>query len=362
MKFNLILSTALVVFLSTSQFAQGRGFGGGGYHGGGESSGYHGGGMDSGYHGGGADSGYHPSANYGGYHPDSFSGYHPDSFSGYHPDNDSGYHPQSFAGSYSGLDDARVGLPTDAGFAAAGAGAGAAAVGSGAVARDVTQPLTSTHLAAQGAAVRNAFNGAGTFNGSWLADHPNAWNAAGWDRGNYWNWADWAAATGELGWGADVNPVFYDYGTNISYQGDQVYYGDTPIATADQYYQQAEGLAESAPPADAQNSGWKPLGVFALVQNDQDSPQFLIQFAVNKSGAIAGNYVDLVSDSVLPIHGAVDTKTQRVAWIVGNNKKNVGETGLYDLTKSEAPVLIHRGSDSTQQWLLVRLKKPNQAS
>lgn len=361
MKSNIALTIALLL-LSANQFVLGRGFGGGGgYHGGGggfsgggfSGGGYHGGGFDSGYHGGGFDSGYHPSSFDGGYHPESFGGYHPDSFSGYHPDAYAGgYHD------YSGIDDAHIGLPTDAGFGAAGA----AAVGSGAVARNVTQPMNSTHLAAQGAAVRNAFNGTGTFNGSWLADHPNAWNAVGWNNGNYWNWADWAAATGALGWGADVNPVFYDYGTNITYQDDQVYYGQTPIATTDQYYEQAAGLADSAPPTDAQSSNWTPLGVFALVQNDQDSPQFLIQFAVNKSGAVAGNYVDLLSDSVLPIHGAVDTKTQRMAWIVGNNKKNVGETGLYDLTKNESPVLIHHGSNSTQQWLLVRLKKPNHQS
>ena len=31
----------------------------------------------------------------------------------------------------------------------------------------------------------------------------------------------------------------------------------------------------------------------------------------------------------------------------------------YNLTKDEAPALIHFGSDRTEQWLLVRLKNPD---
>ena len=61
------------------------------------------------------------------------------------------------------------------------------------------------------------------------------------------------------------------------------------------------------------------------------------------------------------IQGTVDKKSQRVAWTVGDNKRTVGETGLYNLTKDESPVLIHIGKDKTQQWTLVRLKPPEQA-
>ena len=54
--------------------------------------------------------------------------------------------------------------------------------------------------------------------------------------------------------------------------------------------------------------------------------------------------------------GSVDKQTQRVAFTVGDNKDTVVETGLYNLTKDEAPALIHVGKDKTEQWLLVRLK------
>ncbi len=46
-----------------------------------------------------------------------------------------------------------------------------------------------------------------------------------------------------------------------------------------------------------------------------------MQLAVNKSGTLAGNYSDLISGTTVPIQGAVDKKTQRVAWTVGDNKR-----------------------------------------
>ena len=69
-----------------------------------------------------------------------------------------------------------------------------------------------------------------------------------------------------VGWAAGVQPIAYDYGNNVTYQDDQVYYGSQPVATAEQYYQQASTLAQSAPAADATADDWMPLGVFALVQ------------------------------------------------------------------------------------------------
>ncbi len=124
-----------------------------------------------------------------------------------------------------------------------------------------------------------------------------------------------------------MQPVAYDYGTNITYQGDQVYYGNQPVATADQYYQQAATLAQSAPPADPQATNWMPLGVFALVKDAQDTPHYVMQLAIDKSGALAGNYCDLASDTVHPIHGAVDRDNQRVAWTVGNNARPSAKWG-----------------------------------
>ena len=40
---------------------------------------------------------------------------------------------------------------------------------------------------------------------------------------------------------------------------------------------------------------------------------------------------------------------------MGDKSQTVVETGLYNLTKDEAPALLHFGTEKTQQWLLVRL-------
>jgi hypothetical protein len=98
-----------------------------------------------------------------------------------------------------------------------------------------------------------------------------------------------------------------------------------------------------------------------LTKPDQTSSDVTIQLAVNKQGIIRGNSTDNKTDKTQVIQGALDKKTQRVAFTVGDNKTEVVEVGLYNLTKDEAPALIHFGTDRTEQWLLVRLKKPNES-
>ncbi len=200
------------------------------------------------------------------------------------------------------------------------------------------------------------------FGQGWYAAHPGAWCPTGWTAGRAWGVATWPAVGSWYGWGSSVQPVYYDYGNSITYQGDQVYYGDQPAATADQYYQQASTLAQSQPASDPNTGEWMPLGVFGLVRGDQSDPYYVMQLGVNKSGAVAGNYQDVLSGTSVPVQGAVDQKTQRLAWTVGENKTTVGETGILNLTKDEAPALIHIGKDKTQQWTLVRLKQPQPPS
>jgi len=88
----------------------------------------------------------------------------------------------------------------------------------------------------------------------------------------------------------------------------------------------------------------------------------MMQMAVNKQGNIAGMYYNTSDDVSLPIQGAVDRTTQRAAWTVGDKKNTVLETGIYNLTKEETPVLVHFGDQKTQNWLMVRLDKPESDS
>jgi hypothetical protein len=101
---------------------------------------------------------------------------------------------------------------------------------------------------------------------------------------------------------------------------------------------------------------WMPLGVFALSTSQEESqPSILIQLAVSKDGIIQGVYQNTTTNDSKPIQGSVDRETQRAAWSIGDNKETVMETGLFNLTENEAPVLVHFGAEERQTWLLVRL-------
>jgi uncharacterized protein (TIGR03000 family) len=274
----------------------------------------------------------------GGYHAPALGGYHAPVLGGYK------------VGSVGSLD-RHVGLATDMGFGHAVGVAGGGYVRAG----NFTRAYSPAVLAARGTAVRGGFYHYGAFNTGWWGAHSGAWRPFGWDAARAWGWATWPLLTGWFG--GLAAPIYYDYGTNIVYQGDQVYIDDQPGPTAAVYYQQAADLALSAPPAPppAKDEEWQSLGVFALVQGEQSDTTAVFQLAVNKAGIIRGNYYDVLTDTNLPVRGAVDKKTQRASWVVGDQKTTVYDTGIANLTKDESPLLIHFGKDRTQQWLLVRV-------
>jgi hypothetical protein len=70
---------------------------------------------------------------------------------------------------------------------------------------------------------------------------------------------------------------------------------------------------------------------------------------------------DRAADKTYPIQGRVDKETQRVAFTIGDNPDLVMETGMYNLTQDQTPVLVHKGTDITQTNLLIRLEQPQRA-
>ena len=123
-----------------------------------------------------------------------------------------------------------------------------------------------------------------------------------------------------------------------------------------------DSIGTTGAAAEAPSDGdWLPLGVFALTKANEKNSIVTIQLAVNKQGVIRGNYTDTKTGKTMVIQGAVDKQTQRVAFTVGDNISNLIETGLYNLTKDEAPALVHVSSDKTAQYLLVRLDKDKDA-
>jgi hypothetical protein len=267
-------------------------------------------------------------------------------------------------------------------------GPGGATVGAGRVGMKVTGPGGNTYTkVAGGAAIRGpggntvaAGRGASFVNGQfvggrswsavngnftrwncftpgWYGRYPGAWWPGRWAvAATAWSTATWATAGGYCGCTGDG--TYYDYGENVNYQDGTVYYGDQPVATAEQYYSQADEIAASG--QQTQNEEWLPLGVFAVIaEPTQTQTDKVVQLAMNKEGVIRGNLQDSLTDKVVPVVGAVDKQTQRVALKLEGNDSVVVETGLYDLTNDEVPLLVHFGPDRQEARTLIRLKQPD---
>ncbi|HVL11226.1 MAG TPA: hypothetical protein VM529_01585, partial [Gemmata sp.] len=152
---------------------------------------------------------------------------------------------------------------------------------------------------------------------------------------------------------------YYDYGSNVVYEGDTVYVNGDSVGTQTQYAEQAIAIADTGKQAEAKtDEEWLTLGVFAMVQGEQTDSNDLFQLAVNKAGTIRGNFYNVLGDTTLPVYGSVDKKTQRAAWTVGDKKEPIYEVGFANLTKAETPMMIHFGKDRSQQWTLIRIEQP----
>ena len=212
-------------------------------------------------------------------------------------------------------------------------------------------------LRRRGNYVRRGFNGRGFYSRDWYRRYPGAWVARAWARDDIWAAMSWDEMYDYFGYGEGIDPMYYDYGNNVTYQDNSVYVNGQSVGTSDEYYQQAQDLAGTG--ADAKTTDdakWMPLGVFAMTHNDQTKANLILQLAVNKQGISRGNYTATLVSHTVPLSGSVDKKSQRAAWTIGDNKDNVFETGIDNLTKDEVPMLVHLGKDKTEQWVLVRLK------
>lgn len=259
---------------------------------------------------------------------------------------------------------------------AEGAAAGAAAVNrnqpeatgaqgavAGAAAANRNQPAYSgaEGAAAGYAAVRNSFTNTNVYGAQWYGGHPGAWVAAGWAAGAAWAPTTWETVATQCGY-ATEGATSYNYGDNVTAQDGNVMVDGQNVGTVEEYSLEAATLADTGAAATTtDDEDWLPLGVFAMVRNEQQHPQLLVQLAINKQGVLRGNYTDEVTDHTLPIRGAVDKDTQRAAWRVGDNQTAVMEAGLVDLTGEEAPALLHKNG-KTDHWLLIRLEQPQPAA
>jgi hypothetical protein len=101
-----------------------------------------------------------------------------------------------------------------------------------------------------------------------------------------------------------------------------------------------------------------PLGTFTLSEGEEDKdPSRVIQLAVDKEGYVSGTMTNQKTNQTLPVQGRVDKETQRVAFTIGNEKEVVFETGIYNLTQQQTPLLAH-GEGREETYLLLRLDPP----
>ncbi|HVX11517.1 MAG TPA: hypothetical protein VHC22_10070 [Pirellulales bacterium] len=205
--------------------------------------------------------------------------------------------------------------------------------------------------------VNGAFTHWGWYGGGWWGRYPGAWFPGKWALvSTAWATASWALAGPYCGCSGG-SAAYYDYGGNVTYDDGTVYQDGQPVASEEQYYDQASQIAATGD--SPQNEEWLPLGIFAVIADEnQTQTDKVVQLAVNTEGVLRGNYHDLLADKVTPVTGAVDKETQRVALKIEGNDNLVVETGLYNLTNDEAPVLVHFGPDRHETRTFVRLKQP----
>jgi hypothetical protein len=250
------------------------------------------------------------------------------------------------------------------GYQQAGTGVARGATGSNAVGRAGypgtpgtgavgTYHRTNTDLARQATGIREGFRYNNAFNRDWYARYPRAWYPAAWGVGTPWTYMNWAALSAFTSYPDTL--TYYDYGTSVVYQGDQVYFNGDSLGTQEEYAHHASLIAEAGRTGTAnKNDTWQSLGVFSVVVGDEDVSDTIFQLAINKQGILRGTAFNNLTNEVQTIYGSVGTKSERAAWTVGDNKLPVYEVGIANLTNSEVPMLVHLSKGNTRQYLLVR--------
>jgi hypothetical protein len=182
----------------------------------------------------------------------------------------------------------------------------------------------------------------------------------------WWRPATWTGITAFFGPTWPGEPVYYDPGVSVVYEGDEVYIEGSVAGSVADYDQVAYALANPAveaapvpaPVAEGQQAEWLPLGVWAFTQEREGDAVMFFQMSVDKNGIVGGAFKNVLTGVEQPIVGKLDRTTQRVAWHVGEITETVYDTYLPNLTDDVASVFVHLGNSQTQTWLLVRLPSP----
>lgn len=182
----------------------------------------------------------------------------------------------------------------------------------------------------------------------------------------WWQPFGWASAGAFFGSSFAPEPVVYDPGTTVIYEGDNYYVNgqeqgsavDARLAAAELATPVVEEIPVPEPAPEGEPQEWMPLGVWALTQQEQGDANMFFQLSVDKDGLVAGAYKNVMTGDEQPVIGQVDFETQRIAWHVGEATQTIYETGLSSFENDVASIFVHFGESQTQTWLLVRLPSP----
>jgi hypothetical protein len=202
-------------------------------------------------------------------------------------------------------------------------------------------------------AIKSKFRSAKLFTDAWYRDHPTAWrpSSAAATAAALTTWdavSEWLTVTGA--------PVYYGYGDNVVVTDTEVYFSGLRAASLFDYAQAAAELAAAGAKEPAKTARWRSLGTFALVPPQRFNARAYVTLSVSRVGFVRGTYVDALTKQPVPIIGAVDRAYQRVAWTTGEKGTTVFDTGLDNLTRATAPLLVHYETKRTEQWLTVRVR------
>ena len=228
------------------------------------------------------------------------------------------------------------------------------------------------------------------FSHGWYGRHGGNWGYGwgGWGWGNPWAISTFGATAAWLGLNA-AEPLYGNYGTV-----DNVLTSETEDEPADESADSeneneaaadensgennndeinseannapeltpeqiaaAKQLAISGKEDPSKETSFLPLGVFSIAPQGQAEASALVQLAVSKNGIMRGTYYDLLTDHDQPIRGAVDKKTQQVAFTFGDQGKVTFETSLGNLTQAKGGIVAHFENGKTSNWTLARYEK-----
>ncbi len=196
----------------------------------------------------------------------------------------------------------------------------------------------------------------------WLGYRPYGY---WWGRPSWLSLIGWYGGFGGYGGYGWSDPYYYDYGPggNVVYTTDYVVVNGQNVGTPASFYAAARALATvDMSQVDPNDRDWQPLGTFSMaVRQDEVDPVRVVQLATNKDGIISGTVLNRESGNLYNVQGRVDPDTQRVAFTIGEDRNTVFETGLYNLTQDQTPVLVHFSARQHDTYMLARLPEPSEA-